>query len=61
LGLLPLGGALAPPPVLGPVPLLTLLAFPSAWGGWLKGGKAGAEKLSPEERREIAKRAAAAR
>jgi len=43
------------------VPLVTLLAFPGAWGGWLKGGKAGAEKLSPEERREIAKRAAAAR
>jgi hypothetical protein len=29
--------------------------------GGLKGGKARAEKLSPEERREIAKRAAKAR
>jgi len=56
------GGGLTPPPVFViPVPLLALLAFPGAWGGWLKGGKARAEKLSPEERREIAKRAAAAR
>jgi hypothetical protein len=29
--------------------------------GWSKGGKARAEKLSPEKRREIAKKAAAAR
>jgi len=43
------------------VPLSTLLAFSGAWRGWLKGGKARAEKLSPEERREIAKRVAEAR
>jgi len=55
------GGGSTPSPILVPVPLLTLLAFPGVWGGWLKGGKARAEKLSPEERREIAKRAAAAR
>jgi len=56
------GRGLTPPPVLViPVPFLALLAFPCAWGGWLKGGKARAEKLSPEERREIAKRVAVAR
>ena len=54
-------GLSAPPVFVSPVPLLALLAFPGAWGGWLKGGKARAEKLSPEERREIAKRAAAAK
>jgi len=43
------------------VPFIAALAFPVAWGGWLKGGKARAEKLSPEERREIAKREAEAR
>ena len=57
-----MGRGSAPPPVVViPVPFIALLAFPGAWGDWLKGGKARAEKLSPEERREIAKRAAAAR
>ncbi len=56
-----MGRGSTPPLVVGPVPFIALLAFPGAWGGLLKGGKARAEKLSPEERREIAKRAAAAR
>jgi hypothetical protein len=56
-----LTGAAEPPPEEEPKDPLRAAAAELGRRGGLKGGKARAEKLTPEKRSEIAKKAAAAR